>query len=229
MAAVRRVALFLHKSEDTMSDKLTSSDRGFGVRKLTVTAILAALASILQLLNFPVPFMPPFISLDFSELPALLASFSLGPVSGVAVCFIKNVVDLILSGFGKTFGIGPLSNFILGASFVFTAGLIYRYRHTRKAAIFAAFIGALVMAAVSLVSNQFIVYPIYMKALLPKEAIIDMYNAILTPITSFRVDSIFRCLLIFNLPFTFMKAMISVVITIFIYKPLSPILKGVKR
>ncbi|MDR0974778.1 MAG: ECF transporter S component [Ruminococcus sp.] len=198
------------------------------VRGLTVTAILAALASVLQMLNFPVPLMPGFIKLDFSELPALLAAFALGPISGVTVCFIKNLVDLIFSGLGETLGIGPLSNFILGASFVFTAGIIYRFHRTRKGAIAAALIGAVVMAAVSLPSNLWLVYPIYEVAFFSEEQIISAYNAILEPLTSKQLTSLWQCLLIFNVPFTFVKALISVIITTLIYKPLSPLLKGVK-
>ncbi|MDR0986666.1 MAG: ECF transporter S component [Ruminococcus sp.] len=201
----------------------------FSVRSLTVTAVLAALASVLQLLNFPVPLMPSFIKLDFSELPALLAAFALGPVAGVTVCFIKNVVDLIFSGLGETLGIGPLSNFILGASFVFTAGIIYRFHRTRKGAVTAAFIGALVMAAMSLPSNLWLVYPIYEVVFFSREQIVDAYNAIFEPLTSRRLTSLWQCLLIFNVPFTFIKAAISVIITLFIYKPLSPLLRGVHK
>ncbi|MDR0903915.1 MAG: ECF transporter S component [Ruminococcus sp.] len=204
-------------------------NRYFSVRGLTVTAVLAALASVLQLINFPVPLMPGFIKLDFSELPALLAAFALGPVAGVTVCFIKNVVDLMFSGLGDTLGIGPLSNFILGASFVFTAGIIYRFHRSRKGAVVAALIGAVVMAAISLPSNLWLVYPIYEVAIIPREAIISSYNAIYEPITSKKLDNLFECILIFNVPFTFIKAMISVIITMFIYKPLSPLLKGVGK
>jgi riboflavin transporter FmnP len=172
--------------------------------------------------------MPSFIKLDFSELPALLAAFSIGPVAGVTVCFIKNVVDLMLSGLGDSLGIGPLSNFILGASFVFTAGLIYRFHRTRKGAFVAALIGAVVMAAMSLPSNLYLVYPIYEVAFFSREQIISAYNAIFEPLSSRKLTELWQCLLIFNVPFTFIKAMISVIITMFIYKPLSPLLKGVR-
>jgi riboflavin transporter FmnP len=196
------------------------------VRKLTVTAILAALASVLQLLNFPVPFMPSFIKLDFSEFPALLAAFAFGPVSGVTVCFIKNVVDLLSDGFSATLGIGPLSNFILGASFTFTAGLIYKINRTKKGAVCAALVGALVMASVSFPANLWLVYPIYEIAFFSRAQIVSAYNVLLEPFTSFRLTALWQCLLFFNLPFTLFKALISVVLTILTYKPLSPLLKG---
>ena len=93
------------------------------IRELTVTAMLAAVATVLMFLDFSLPmFIPGFVKMDVSELPALLASFSLGPVYGVAVCLIKNLLNLIFHG--STGGIGELCNFLLGAAFVATAGII---------------------------------------------------------------------------------------------------------
>ena len=82
--------------------------------KIAVTAILSAAATVLMFLSFPIPFLiPPFIKMDFSELPALLAAFSLGPVSGVMVCLVKNLINLL---FTTTSGVGELCNFLLGVA-----------------------------------------------------------------------------------------------------------------
>ena len=105
------------------------------VRNLTVTAMLGAVASVLMFISFSVPLMPSFIKLDFSELPALLAAFALGPWHGVAVCLIKNLVNV---PFTTTGGVGELSNFLLGACFVIPAGLIYRRHKSRGAWAFQA-------------------------------------------------------------------------------------------
>lgn len=100
------------------------------IRTIAVTGMLGALATILMFLEFPIPMLiPPFIKFDFSELPALLAAYAMGPVSGIAVCFIKNVIDLLHS---QTGGVGELSNFILGVCFVLPAGLIYKKRKHRR-------------------------------------------------------------------------------------------------
>ena len=112
--------------------------------KITVAALLSAIAFILQYIEIPIPLMPPFIKFDFSDLPALLAAFSLGPVYGVVTELIKNLVHLPVSSSAM---IGELLNFILGAAFVFTAGLIYKNDKTRRGAILASVIGAVVMAA----------------------------------------------------------------------------------
>ena len=189
------------------------------VRKMTVTAMLSAVAFVLMFLDTAVPIMPSFIKLDLSELPALMASFALGPVWGIMVCLIKNILHLTMT---QTGGVGELSNFILGVSFVLPAGLIYQHRKTKKSAIIGAVSGALVMAVISFPSNLYIVYPFYYN-FMAKDAIIGAYQAI-APF--WNIDSIEKCLLMFNVPFTFVKGMLSVIITLLIYQPLRPLLKG---
>lgn len=198
--------------------KQTEKNTGVNVRKMTMTAMLSAIAFILMFFGFSVPFMPSFIKMDLSELPALIGSFAMGPVSGIAICLIKNLLYLFITSTG---GVGELSNFILGACFVLPAGLIYKKWKGKKAAVIGALSGAVLMAVVSVVSNYFIVYPVYY-AFMPKEAILAAYQAIFSG-----VDSILECLIMFNMPFTFVKGLFSVVITLLIYKPLSPIIKGV--
>lgn len=197
--------------------KVTVNKSGSRVRTMVMTGMLSAIAFILMYLDFSVPMMPGFIKMDLSELPALIGSFSLGPVAGVAICLVKNLLHLMKTSTG---GVGELSNFILGASFVFTAGMIYKYKKTKKWAIIGSFAGALVMAVISLFSNYFLVYPVYTK-FMPLDQIIAAYQAI-NP----RVDGLWACLVTFNMPFTFIKGMFSVFITLLVYKRLSPIIKG---
>ena len=192
------------------------------IRELTVTAMLAAVATVLMFLDFSLPmFIPGFVKMDVSELPALLASFSLGPVYGVAVCLIKNLLNLIFHG--STGGIGELCNFLLGAAFVATAGLIYRRGKSRKTAVIGCLAGAAVMAGVSVPVNYFISYPVYAKMFGGIDAILAAYQAI-NP----NVDGLLQCLVVFNLPFTFVKGLLDSVLCVLIYKPLSPILHGRK-
>lgn len=196
----------------TKSTRLTT-------RYMAVTAVLAALAFVLQLIEFPVPMlMPTFIKFDLSDLPALIGSFAMGPVCGILVELLKNVLKAILSS--HSFGVGELSNFILGAVFVGVAGAIYQKDKTKKGAVIGSFVGAITMALVSFPSNLYVVYPVYYN-FMPKETIIAAYQAILPA-----VDSIEKCLLIFNVPFTFIKGMADVVITLLVYKKISPILHG---
>lgn len=189
------------------------------LRNLVVTAMLAALSTVLMMLSFSVPLVPSFLKLDFSELPALLAAFTFGPVYGVLVCLVKNLVNLL---FTTTGGVGELSNFLLGTFFVFPAGWIYKHHRSFKGAICGAAIGNVAMALASLPFNYFLTYPIYMK-FMSEEAILGMYKAIYPG-----TDSLLEALVIFNIPFTFVKGLFSVVITFLIYKKISPLLKGKK-
>lgn len=186
-------------------------------RKITMIGMLSAIAFLLMYLDFSVPFMPSFIKMDISELPALIGSFAMGPVEGIIICLVKNLLHLMKTSTG---GVGELSNFILGAAFTGVAGFFYKKMKTKKGALIGSLIGALAMAVISIVTNYYIVYPIYTN-FMPMEAIIGAYQAILPS-----ADSLLKCLIIFNMPFTFVKGMLSVLITFLIYKRISPIIKG---
>lgn len=182
--------------------------------------ILAAAATALQYLE--IPSLINFIKLDFSDLPALLGAFAYGPLVGVLIQLVKNVIHLAVSQSGY---VGELSNFLLGSVFVLVAGLIYKKKKTKKAAIIGGIIGALCMALISFPSNLYIVYPFYYN-FMPKEAVLGIYQEVFGRLFHFNVKTIEEGLLVFNVPFTFIKGLISVVVTTFIYQPLRPFLKG---
>ena len=189
---------------------------------LTVAAMLSAVAFILMFIEFPIPMLiPAFIKMDFSDLPALLGAFALGPVYGVIISFMKNLLHIVIKGTSTTC-VGELSNFILGAIFSAVAGYLYKHHKSRKTAIIGAVAGAVAMGVLSVPSNYFVVYPAYVQFYhMPLEAILGMYQAILPS-----ADSLIKCLIIFNLPFTLVKGLLDAVLCMLIYKPLSPILHG---
>ena len=187
------------------------------VKKLTMTAMLAAVATVLMFFSFNVPLMPSYLKLDFSELPALIAAFAMGPVSGVFVVLVKNLINLM---FTTTGGVGELSNFLLGCCFVIPAGLFYQKMQSRKGAFIGALIGAIVMAVCSLATNYFLVYPFYFN-IMPRETVMNMYQ-IINP----NVDTLIKGLLIFNMTFTFIKGLISLGLSFAIYKGIAPLLKN---
>ncbi len=194
--------------------------RKLSTRELTATAMLIAVSWVLYVFSFKIPIVPSFLSMDFSELPAVIAALSMGPLAGFFVCLVKNILHLLIS---HTMWVGELSNFILGVAFVVPAGLIYQKHKTKKRAVAALLTGAVIMAVVSVFSNYFIIYPLYDKIAMPMEVIVGMYTAILPA-----ADTLLKALVIFNVPFTFVKAMVSVVVTLLIYKPLSNIIKNTK-
>lgn len=191
---------------------------------LIVAAMLSAIAFILMFIDFPIPMLiPPFVKMDISDLPALLGAFALGPAYGVVISFVKNLLHIIIKG-TSTACAGELGNFLMGAVFAATAGWVYKHHKNRKGAIWGAVVGAIAMAAFSVPSNYYITYPAYVTFYnMPLEVILGMYQAILPA-----ADSLLKCLIIFNMPFTLVKGLLDAAICVMIYKPLSPILHGKK-
>lgn len=197
---------------------VTNNKKKISIRVIAGCGMLVAVAVVLQYIEISIPIMPSFIKLDFSDLPELIGAFAYGPLFGVIISLLKNLIHMLFSQSGF---VGELSNFILGAVFSFTAGIIYKYRKEKKFALVAGVCGAAAMAVVSVPVNYFIIYPMYYGILnFPEEAVLGMYQVILPGI-----KSIFQALLVFNLPFTLVKGLICVAISMFIYKPLTKILK----
>ena len=203
-----------------MPSKRFFTSGSISVRALTVTAIMTAMAYVLMLLEFSVPFVPSFLKFDFSDLPAFLAAFAISPAAGVSVELLKNLLHL---PFTTTGGVGELANFLVGAALVLPAGWIYSSRRTRSGAAIGAVLGTLTAGMVSIPVNYYITYPFYTN-FMPMDAILGMYQAIIPA-----ADTLLKALLIVNLPFTVVKGVINLTITFLIYKPLSPLLKGTKN
>ena len=197
--------------------------RKINVKGIAVSAVCGALGFVLMLLEFPLPFIiPSFIKLDFSEIPALIASFAYGPIYGILVCAVKNLLHLFVTTSG---GVGELSNFILGAIFVGAAGIVYSKMHNRKGALIGSLVGAFLMALISVFTNYFIVYPAYVVIYgMPMEAILGMYKALLPA-----ADNLWKALIIFNFSFNLAKGILDAAVCFLVYKRISPILKPKKK
>jgi riboflavin transporter FmnP len=202
-------------SETTAAAKTKSNQ--WSARLVAGVAMLSALAFVLQYFEIAIPIMPAFIKFDFSDLPALLGAFAYGPIAGILIEFVKNLIHCAVS---QSATVGELSNFILGAVFAGTAGLIYKSKKTKKMALIGAIAGSVVMGLISFPSNYFVVYPFYYN-FMAEEAVLSMYQLILPS-----MKSVPECLVVFNIPFTIAKGLISTAIVMLIYKPLSQILKG---
>lgn len=181
---------------------------------MVLASVFSAISSVLMFLSFSVPFAPPFIKLDFSELPALIASFALGPSYGVIVMLIKNIINVL---FTSSAGIGEFANFIIGSSFVFTAGIIYKYKKTQKVAILSMIAATFTMAIWGMAANYFLLIPLYAR-IMPIDSIIGLFNAI-NP----NSDSLFNLLLFTIFPFNLLKGSLVSILTFFLYKKISPI------
>lgn len=203
----------------TTLNKQNSINNSVSIRNITVTALMSAAATVLMFVSFGLPILPSYLKVDFSELPALLTSFALGPVYGVIVCLVKNLFNVAATTTG---GVGELCNFLLGALFVAPAGIIYRRHRTRSTALIGTLVGVLTMTVCSFFVNNFLVYPAYL-LIMPEQAIVDMYSALVP-----WADEIWKGIVVFNMPLTFFKGLADAALTFVLYKHLSPLLKGRK-
>ncbi len=185
-------------------------------------SVLSALAFVLMLFEFPLPFIaPPFYEFDLSELPVLIGTFALGPLAGVVIEFIKVLLNLLMNG-TITGGVGELSNFVVGVFFILPAGYIYKKNKCKKTAILGMITGSLAMVIVGGFVNAYILIPAYGKALeMPVSVFVDM-GAKIHP----SISSLEKLVLLCVVPFNALKALAVSVLTALIYKPLSPMLKG---
>lgn len=186
-------------------------------------AMLGAVATVLMLIEFPLPFIaPPFYKLDFSEVPVLIGTFAMGPVAGILIELVKVLLNLVING-TITAGVGELANFVVGCSFIIPAGLIYKYKKSKGAALLGLIFGTVTMAIISLPVNAYIMVPAYVTlAGFEKEMIIGMGNAIFP-----FVDSIPKLALCCAVPFNLIKGILISIITFILYKPFSPLLKKI--
>jgi len=184
---------------------------------ITRVAILSAAAFALNYIEFPVPLFPAFLQLDFSDIPALIGAFAVGPLAGVVIEFIKNILHLIFKwNIGSP--VGELANFIVGVALVGTAGYIYKKKKTKQNAIKAMIIGILAMAAAGGIMNYFVLLPFYSR-FMPVESIIEMGAVVNQRITSLKDLVIYAII-----PFNIFKGIIISVVTALLYKKLSPII-----
>ncbi|MBS6195794.1 MAG: ECF transporter S component [Clostridiales bacterium] len=196
--------------------------RSTNVRKLVQTAMLAAVAAVLMLVEFPMPFLaPPFYQMDFSEVPVLIGAFAMGPLAGAVIELIKILLNFVLNG-TMTAGVGELANFLMGCAFVVPAGLIYKKAKKRKNAMIGMGVGIICMAAASCVLNGLFLLPAYGKAFgTPVEAFVEMGSAIIPAI-----DSLMTFCLFCVAPFNIVKGVVVSLLTLLLYKHISRLLKG---
>jgi riboflavin transporter FmnP len=197
---------------------------GWIVEKTKTQAIvkvgfLSATAFILMYLEFQVPLFPGFLKLDFSDVPALIASFAIGPLYGVMVELIKNLIHATITQSG---GIGEIANFAIGSIFVYIAGIIYQFNKTRKNALISMAIATVVMAFTASLLNYYVFLPLYQKVMgWPMDAIINMSRAANKNIVNVKT------LISYGIfPFNVLKGIVLSVITLLVYKKLSPFLKN---
>ena len=191
-------------------------------RTLVEIGMLGAIATVLMLFEFPIPFIaPPFYEMDLSEVPVLVGAFALGPMAGATIELIKILINLMINGTATAF-VGEIGNYIIGCSFIIPAAIIYKKKKSKKNALIAMIVGTLTMAVFGCFLNAYVLLPTYAAAFgMPIDAIIGMGSAINGNITN-----IMTFVVIAVAPFNIIKGIVVSLITMLIYKHISPILKG---
>lgn len=198
----------------------------FDTRKMAVVGMFSALATIIMLFEFPVFFAPPFYELDFSELPILIGTFAFGPMAGVMMEFLKVLLKLCIKGTSTAF-VGDLANFAVGCSFILPASVVYAFRKSKKSAIAACIVGTLTMTIFGTAFNAVYLLPAFSKLFhLPMEEILAM-GVDVNPFV--REGDIFSFVAACVAPLNLIKGASVSIFTLFVYKPLSPIIKGERR
>lgn len=194
----------------------------FGTRKMAMIGMFSAIAMILHLFDFPLPFAPDFYKLDFSELPILVGTFAFGPAAGVMMEFIKILLKLFIKGTSTAF-VGDLANFAIGCSFILPASVIYAFRKNKKTAVLACCTGTLILTVFGTAFNAVYLLPAFSKLYgLPLETMIQMGTAV-NPLVS--EGNIITFVAACVAPLNLIKGASASIVTLLIYKPLSPIIK----
>lgn len=184
---------------------------------LAVCGMLGALACVLHVLDFPLPFLAPeFYKLDFSELPVMIGGFILGPTGAVIIELVKILLKLVLKGTSTAF-VGDLANFVVGCALVVPASVIYHLKKTKKCAIVSLTAGTLIMAGFGTIFNAVYLLPAFSKLYgLPLETIVGMGTAI-----NKNINSVTALVMFCVFPLNLIKGASVSVLTMLVYKRIS--------
>ena len=193
-------------------------------RFIARTAVLSAISIILYVvpfLKFSLPIFPAFLEIHLDEIPAFIAGFAFGPLSGFLVVLVKTLVKLPLT---NTAGVGELADFIYSAAFVIPAALIYKKHHTLKGALVSLLVATGVQLVVSCFGTTFIMLDMYSILYhLPKSVILGMCQKINPAVK----DLTWPFLIMVALPFNALKDAIVVLVTAILYKRLRNLFKKI--
>lgn len=220
IVAMFLVALALEKLADK---KNGTKERTFSTRKMAVTGMFSAIAMILHMLDFPLPFAPFFYRLDFSELPVLIGAFAFGPVTGVVTEAVKILLKLFIKGTSTAF-VGDLANFVIGCSFILPASTIYYFKKNKKSAITGCIIGTLILTLFGTAFNAVYLLPAFSKLYgMPLDSILAMGSEVNKLMTDGSIVSFVICCVA---PMNLIKGGSVSLVTMLVYKRLSPIIKA---
>lgn len=197
----------------------TLSRETWTTKNMVKISVLGVISVLLMFFDVSSWFAPPFLKIDIADLPSLIGAFAMGPMAGVLVQLLKNVLNLLVEG-SITGGIGELSNFLVGSTFVYVAGLIYYRKKDFKNAVVGLIVGVVAMTVFASISNYFVVFPLYAKVFgWPLEKLVGMGSAVNKIVVDYKTLILFAVV-----PFNLLKGIVVSAVTLLLYKKVSPIL-----
>ncbi|SMC42638.1 ECF transporter S component [Papillibacter cinnamivorans] len=204
----------------SLNSAAVNSRQRIATNTLVKIAVLGVIARIVMFLEFPLPLFPTFLKLDLSDIVCLIGAFALGPIAGMGIEFVKCLLHVLTGGLASTGGVGDLANFIVGSAFVVSAGWYYKTHKSKKGAYISLLIGAVALPVAGALVNYFVTLPLYALVLgFTEEMIVGMSSAVIPAIH----DKLTLILYAFT-PFNLIKSIIICLITLPLYKKLSPLL-----
>lgn len=190
------------------------------VKEIALIGIMGGLAGLLMLFRFPLPFMPPFMDFDFSSLPEMIGGFALGPVAAVFIIVVKLLVKLALVGTSSMLT-GELQNLILSCAYVLPAVFFYQHYRNKKSAKKGMLIGTLICALTAVFTNLCIIIPFYVNLYgMSMESILQMCASVNPYVTNALMLALLGII-----PFNVIKYGATSIITLLVYKKMSPMIK----
>lgn len=190
--------------------------RGRQTMRMAFTALFAAIACILFLFDFPLPIAPPFYKMDLSEIPVLLAGFTMGPVAAVVTEFLKVVLKILVKGTSTAF-VGDFANFLIGCFLVLPASAVYYFHKTKKSAVWSLVIGGILMTGFGSFFNAFYLLPTFAKLYgTPLDKLVAMGSKIYPSVHNVETFVLF-CVVPINL----LKSLVTSVLLLLFYKQVS--------
>ena len=186
-------------------------------KALAAGGILTAISVILTFFKTPLPFIPSFLELDLSNIPALIGGFAFGPIAGKLIVLAKDLIHMMIS---HTAFVGELADFLMSGSFTLVASLIYMSKKSRKQAFIGMGLGTVAITIMGAITNYFILLPFYAKAFMPMEQILELCAQINPFITNKLTYVLYGVV-----PFNIIKGLVISIITALTYKHISRIIR----
>ncbi len=199
----------------------------FSPTRIAVIATFSALAGVLYIFNFSMPYaFPSFLEFNFSDVPALIGTFALGPTAGAIIVLCKILIKLVFKMTSTAF-VGDFADLIIGIALVVPAGLIYKKRRTFGGALIAMAVGTVSSVAVAILANLLVLVPFYVSFFFHGswDPLIGMMRALFPACTKENFYNYY--LWVSVLPFNVMRCLVAIIITLPIYKHISKVINRI--